>query len=138
MKIDLEFVSNPTNISYVEKLLQQVTKRVRINDETYANMHIALTEAVNNAMLHGNRCDQSKIVKIETYIDTPTGTVEFEVSDEGIGFDDSLVPDPTLPENIAQPGGRGVFLMQQLCDRLRYVNKGRTARLTFNKQSTNH
>jgi serine/threonine-protein kinase RsbW len=131
MKITIEFASVPTSITKVEPLLQRLSKRVPINEETYAKMQIALTEAVNNAILHGNQSDPSK--KVIVAASYQSGAIEFEVTDEGKGFDAAKVPDPTLPENIAQPGGRGVFLMQELCDKFLYTAKGRTALLTFHQ-----
>jgi serine/threonine-protein kinase RsbW len=129
MTLSLELVSAPESITKVEPLLQRLAKRVPISTETYSNILLALTEAVNNAILHGNKSDHSKKVLVHTYYSHET--IVFEVSDEGSGFDAELVPDPTLPENIEIPGGRGVFLMQNLCDNLLYTDKGRTARLTF-------
>ena len=129
MTLTVELVSQPESITKVEPLLQCVAERVPIHTEMYASMLLALTEAVNNAILHGNRSDHSKKVVVHVYCTTET--VEFEVTDQGAGFDAAQIPDPTLPENIEMPGGRGVFLMQHLSDKLVYTNKGRTARLTF-------
>lgn len=129
MTLTVELVSQPESITKVEPLLQCVAERVPIHCEMYASMLLALTEAVNNAILHGNRSDHSK--KVVVHVCCTTESIEFEVTDQGTGFDAAQVPDPTLPENIALPGGRGVFLMQKLCDSLLYTNRGRTARLTF-------
>ena len=131
MTLSLELASAPESITKVEPLVQRLRERMPMSTEIYSNILLALTEAVNNAILHGNQSDQSKKVRVHTYFGY--GVIVFEVTDEGSGFDAALVPDPTLPENLATPGGRGVFLMQQLCDSLHYVDRGRTARLTFSK-----
>ena len=54
-----------------------------------------------------------------------------QVSDEGCGFDYKQVPDPTKEENICKCGGRGVFLMQHLSDKIAYRNGGRTVEMQF-------
>lgn len=92
-------------------------------------MLITLTEAVSNAILHGNRARLGKKVSITTLYSA--NKIVFSVSDEGNGFDHNIIPDPTAPENIAIPGGRGVFLMQQLCDAVFFHDGGRTVELEF-------
>jgi serine/threonine-protein kinase RsbW len=129
MTFTVELISHPESITKVEPLLQRLAQRVPIHNEMYASMLLALTEAVNNAILHGNRSDHSKKVVVHAYYTTEA--IEFEVTDQGAGFDATQVPDPTQPENIEMPGGRGVFLMQHLSDKLVYTNKGRTAHLSF-------
>jgi serine/threonine-protein kinase RsbW len=95
----------------------------------YPNILISLTEAVNNAVQHGNRNDISKIVCVRSQ--KLKHTLHCEISDEGRGFDPEKVPDPTSPENIEKPGGRGVFLMRQLSDKVRFKDNGSTVELEF-------
>ena len=57
--------------------------------------------------------------------------IKFIVEDEGTGFDYNNLPDPTLPENISKPGGRGIFLMKNLCDEVSFKKDGRVAELSF-------
>jgi serine/threonine-protein kinase RsbW len=90
---------------------------------------ISLTEAVNNAIIHGNRKDESKTVKIQ--LSQAKGHIAIRVSDEGRGFDYQSIPDPTAPENLTKVGGRGVFLMQQLSDRIHFHDNGRTVEMQF-------
>jgi serine/threonine-protein kinase RsbW len=120
MTLTVELISRPESINKVEPLLQRLAQRVPIHNEMYASMLLALTEAVNNAILHGNRSDHSKKVIVHAYYTTET--IEFEVTDQGAGFDATQVPDPTRPENIEMP---------HLSDKLVYTNKGRTAQLSF-------
>lgn len=104
-------------------------KQFDLNSELYANMLISLTEAVNNAIIHGNGCDDNKYVHI--YIKRTTDRVAFKVCDEGNGFDPKNIPDPTTKENIYNDGGRGVFLIKQLCDKVKFNNNGTTIELAF-------
>jgi serine/threonine-protein kinase RsbW len=101
-----------------------------IDPELYPNILISLTEAVNNAIQHGNQNDVSKVVSVSC--DKVQTVLYCEISDEGPGFDPNALPDPTAPENLEKPGGRGVFLMRQLSDRVFYKNNGSTVTLEFN------
>jgi serine/threonine-protein kinase RsbW len=92
-------------------------------------MLVALTEAVNNAITHGNKLDESKMVSLDF---KHTGDeYYFTISDTGKGFDYDHVPDPTSPENIEKPDGRGIFLMKNLSDRVTFLDEGRTVELVF-------
>jgi serine/threonine-protein kinase RsbW len=83
---------------------------------------LALEEAVVNGLQHGNRGDPRKRVRVR-YLVAPEGVLA-EVEDEGRGFDPGLVPDPTLPENLDRPSGRGLFLMRHYMDRVRFSRRG--------------
>ena len=90
---------------------------------------IAVTESVNNAILHGNKSDNKKNVSLHLLLEK--SQIRFTVEDQGTGFDFDNLPDPTLPENLSKPGGRGIFLMKNLCDEVAFKNEGRTAELCF-------
>lgn len=90
---------------------------------------IAVTEAVNNAIKHGNQNNSSKNVSLT--LSLADGLIKFEVRDEGVGFDFHKLPDPTAPENIAKPGGRGIFLMKHLSDEVTFKEKGKVVELSF-------
>lgn len=121
--------SHPKNISEVEPFVVQTVHQYDIKEELFGNMLITLTEAVSNAILHGNKGRAGKKVSISTQFSGQK--IVFSVSDEGNGFDHNIIPDPTAPENLATPGGRGVFLMQQLCDAVFFHDEGRTVQLEF-------
>jgi serine/threonine-protein kinase RsbW len=129
-KTMLQLSSNPRNVSQVEAFLQNVIEDYKISPDRYGNILISLTEAVNNAIIHGNRQDENKCVKI--HCEKRNRSLAFRVSDEGRGFDYSNVPDPTSPENLLKIGGRGVFLIRQLSDRVNYFNNGSTVEIHFN------
>ena len=92
---------------------------------------IAVTEAVNNAIDHGNKKDESKSVHLT--VGTTDETLCFSIEDEGEGFDYNNLPDPTAPENILKENGRGIFLMQNLADEMEFENDGRKVNLYFNR-----
>lgn len=127
----LELKSNPSSISHIEPYVNQIVSDFGINDEIYGNILISLTEAVNNAIIHGNKEDLSKKVVIKLVDNNPQNQIAFQISDDGPGFDFEELPDPTAPENILKLGGRGVFLMQQLSDNIEFMDNGSTVQMNF-------
>lgn len=127
----LELQSNPNSISHIEPYVNQIVSDFGINDEIYGNILISLTEAVNNAIIHGNKEDLSKKVVIKLVDNNPQNQIAFQISDDGPGFDFEELPDPTAPENILKLGGRGVFLMQQLSDNIKFMDNGSTVQMNF-------
>ncbi|HIA37401.1 MAG TPA: ATP-binding protein [Flavobacteriales bacterium] len=102
-----------------------------INEDHYGNILISLTEAVNNAIQHGNKNDPKKNVEIVFDVETNLESFSFTVKDEGDGFDYTTIPDPTAPENIEKISGRGVFLMRNLADKVGFYSEGREIQLNF-------
>lgn len=121
--------SNPNNILKVENYLRTVQQDMKIDDGKFPDILVSLTEAVNNAILHGNKADESKEVVIDM-IEESKG-VAISVSDEGNGFDPDDVPDPTAPDNIECCGGRGVYIMSALADKISFKNNGSTVKMFF-------
>ena len=125
----LKLNSDPRSISEVEIFVNNLVKRYRLNADQQGNILVSLTEAVNNAIIHGNKRDRSKQVSIR--MREHKGNLAIQVSDEGRGFDFRALPDPTCPENRCKCGGRGVFLMQCLSDNIAFRNGGRTVEMQF-------
>lgn len=125
----ISFPSSSGNIVIVEKLINDICTSFHISEDYYGNILVAVTEAVNNAMLHGNKFDPTKKVAVEYVADEKT--ISFLVHDQGEGFDHSTLPDPTNPENLEKPSGRGVFLMRHLADKVEFTDSGRTVHLDF-------
>ena len=121
--------SDPENIAHVEPLVGKVVEKFNLSADQHDNILLSLTEAVVNAMVHGNRNDQSKNVRISLHKNK--SSLAFRVSDEGKGFDLQKLPDPTSPDRIEECGGRGVFLMRQLSDNCRFSNGGRTVEMRW-------
>jgi serine/threonine-protein kinase RsbW len=86
------------------------------------NFRVGLTEALANAMLYGNCRDPGKRVRLEVHL-SPV-EIRVIVTDEGRGFDPDALLDPTLPANRARTGGRGIFLIHKLMDRVEYNERG--------------
>ena len=90
---------------------------------------VSTLEAVNNAILHGNKSSPEKIVNIE--ITFKSNELKIKVTDEGTGFRPYKLADPTIPENIEALNGRGVFLMSRLADKITYSKKGNAVTMIF-------
>ena len=94
----LKLASNPKNVAQVEPFIEKVFNSYQLNPDMYGNILITLTEAVTNAIVHGNDRDESKLVRVR--LQHSQKCLAFKVSDEGGGFDFENLPDPTSPENI--------------------------------------
>jgi len=127
---ELKLSSDPKNVARVETFVERLAKKYAISPNVYGNVLISLTEAVTNAITHGNGSDSTKSVLLR--FDHKPNSLAFVVSDQGPGFDFENLPDPTSPENLLRIGGRGVFLMKQLSDGVKFYNDGRTVEITFN------
>ena len=121
--------SKSENMVLVEKLVDDVCDLFDIKEEIYGHILVALTEAVNNGLQHGNKANPDK--HIEVTFKVKIDTLFFTVKDEGNGFDFRNLPDPTDPANIEKPTGRGLFLMKHLADNISFEDKGTKVILEF-------
>ncbi len=129
-KIEFEF---PSTISLMHCILDYLMKRIEkvgvLNTEN-SNLFIALDEAFVNAVKHGNKFDANKIVRVTAEVSAKEA--RFTVEDEGEGFDISTIPDPTNPENLFKTSGRGVLIIHNIMDEVKYNERGN--RLTMVKK----
>ena len=127
----------PTDIGSIEQAVEYVMESCSTcSDQARRlnlNFRVGLTEALSNAMLYGNSHDPSKRVLVE--IALQAGRLEARVTDQGPGFDPSTVPDPTSPENITKPCGRGLFLMRKLLDEVSFNDQGNQVTLVIRLES---
>lgn len=130
MNKELVIDSKIENVSLVENFIDEVAVEQSIVSDLYGNVLISTIEAVTNAIVHGNDNDPSKKVVITVVKDEHTLSVK--IADEGPGFNVDIVPDPTKPDHIEQPDGRGIFLMKNLTDDLKFEKNGAVVTLIFN------
>ncbi|MDX1910922.1 MAG: ATP-binding protein [Saprospiraceae bacterium] len=126
---NLTFPSDPQNVSKVEPFVHDVATRYNLSPDTHGNILVSLTEAVTNAVLHGNGGDCRKSVSIS--LSHKQNALAIRVTDEGQGFDPNQVPDPTCEDRIECCGGRGLYLMRHLSDECRFERGGRTVEMRF-------
>ncbi|MGL1884884.1 MAG: ATP-binding protein [Reichenbachiella sp.] len=127
--VKIEIPSLSDNIRIIESFIDNAKEKFDLNDDIYGNIMIAVTESVNNAIVHGNKNDKTKNVQLSLHIEDQL--VRFVVEDEGEGFDYDTLPDPTAPENLEKTGGRGIFLMKNLCDDVKFDNNGKKVEMSF-------
>jgi serine/threonine-protein kinase RsbW len=125
----IKIKSKVENLRIVEKAIDEISAEAGIKADCYGKLMVATMEAVNNAILHGNKSDEKKIVEIEIRI--KEDRLVISVEDEGTGFKPREVPDPTSPENIENITGRGVFLMSKLADIIEFNKTGNKVTMSF-------
>jgi serine/threonine-protein kinase RsbW len=129
MQRNLRIESDIGNLRVVENEIDDLTNSAGISQDSYGKILVSTLEAVNNAIIHGNKLDNNKFVWIEFVM--KKGNLVVTVTDEGKGFRPSEIPDPTRPENIESLDGRGVFLMSKLADDIKYNKKGNSVKMKF-------
>jgi len=123
--------SDINNISLMEEVTRSLVDKYELTENKFPVILIALTEAVSNAILHGNKEDKNKSVTISAK-KTNEG-IHLCVEDQGLGFDFTTLPDPTTDETIEEEGGRGILLISELCDSFDFHKEGRVIEMFFKK-----
>lgn len=125
-KQNLRLSSDLSNIHYIEEFIEKVSDEFKINTTYYGNILIAITEAVENAIKHGNKSNPDKNVDILFEYDN--SGLKFTIQDDGEGFDFENLPDPTeINENV----GRGIYLIRALADYVKFDNNGSKLEISF-------
>lgn len=136
MRLAVE-IEIPSDVRFIERVVELVTRRCHELDypprQCALNVPVALTEALSNAILRGNRERTEARVQVRAEMDRDR--LVMEVVDEGEGFDlEECLEDPTLPENLLREDGRGLFLMSKLMDHIeRFTDSGNTVRMTLRR-----
>jgi serine/threonine-protein kinase RsbW len=125
----LQLPSKQESITLLENLIEEIADKHHISEDTFANMMTCLSEAVINAMVHGNKLDPNKKVIVNAELEGRR--IIWTVTDEGEGFDYNNLPDPTSPENLENLTGRGVFIIKHLADQFIFNTKGNEVELHF-------
>jgi len=128
---EVSLPSTPACINDVEGLIDSACAELALNEDMYGNVLIAVTEAVNNAIIHGNKLNASLSVHVGVYNNEEW--VCFSIKDEGDGFDPNTIPDPTAEENLLKENGRGIFLMRNLADEVSFEAQGTVVNVCFKK-----
>jgi serine/threonine-protein kinase RsbW len=126
---ELSITSDFAQIASVESLIDSVFNEHFTDSDSYGNILVSVTEAVNNAIIHGNERDLSKTVGVA--VSKNDNAIVFTIKDMGKGFDFENLPDPTAPENLEKENGRGIFLMKSLSDGVEFTNGGSEVDIRF-------
>lgn len=114
----LTLPSTTQAIRRVEPYLNKVNGAAKLDEVQFNKLMVSVTEAVNNAIIHGNKLDPSKKVRVVTEL--LPGWLVVMVTDEGRGFKPSAVKSPLRKTNLLKDSGRGLFLMRTLMDKVEY------------------
>jgi serine/threonine-protein kinase RsbW len=129
---EVSIASSYDEINKVEALITDTCGDLGINEDAFGNVLIAVTEAVNNAIEHGNRRSSDLVVSV--LVGDNSDEFCYAVKDQGNGFDFDNLPDPTAPENVLKENGRGVFLMRSLADEVVFSHGGSQVYIYFKKE----
>ena len=121
--------SDRKNIHRVEDFFLKVNETYRLPEEKFHALLVAVTEAVNNGIIHGNKNNEQKNVTVNCALKGKLLTVK--VKDEGSGFHPESVSDPLHEDNLMRTGGRGVFLMKAFMQSVTYNKKGNEVTLVM-------
>lgn len=123
----------PNDLQVIERSVQDLMERGGEvgfdHDRLRLNLRVGVTEALANAMLYGNCKDPRKRVLLEARLSAAAITIR--VTDEGCGFDPDQLEDPTLPANRWRVGGRGIFLIRKLMDRVEFNEQGNSIEMVL-------
>lgn len=115
----------------VPDFVSDVQDKSNLSEETTANLMLLLSEAVTNAIVHGNKLNPSKKVDVELKID-PDKVISI-VHDQGDGFDHNSTRNPLTEENLLKAGGRGIFLIKEMAESVKFFDGGRKIQFTVNR-----
>jgi serine/threonine-protein kinase RsbW len=127
---ELVLRSEIDEILRVERFVEDLNSEYRFKEDVFANILVAVTEAVNNGIVHGNHEDPTKQVVLRTKLVNPF-LLSITVADQGPGFNYQTVKDPTDPDALLSEHGRGVFVMRHLADSIQYHGNGNTVEMRF-------
>ncbi len=127
---ELKIPSTNESMTKVENFVDEICEAYYITNSYYGNILVAILEAVKNAMLHGNKNNPEKQVKV-SFKSVPNGLC-FTIKDQGDGFNFRNVPNPIeATDSQAENVGKGIFLIRSLADQVSYNSKGNVVEIVF-------
>ncbi|HKY31895.1 MAG TPA: ATP-binding protein [Candidatus Polarisedimenticolia bacterium] len=121
LHVEMTLNSRVDVANLVHAASDEVCRLAGLDEDTRMNLGLALREATVNAVKHGNRLDEAKVVVV--VFDLGKGRLEVLVKDQGEGFDFRRSVDPRLPENLEKTNGRGLFLMKNFVDHVTFTHE---------------
>lgn len=127
--LSLTLASDLNELDSTEPFVDKIADRLGCGEETRHHIMLVLTEAVTNAIVHGNKEHPDKSVTVKAHFSP--GRVHLSVTDQGEGFDPQRIPHPLKEENLLKSSGRGIWLMHEYADEVHFTDSGRTVHLEF-------
>jgi serine/threonine-protein kinase RsbW len=124
---DLSIPSDPAEARRVQEEIERLLRAACCSDHDMFSIKLALEEALVNAIKHGNNMDRDRRVHITFRVRRER--FEIRITDEGSGFNPDAVPDPTAPENLERPCGRGLMLMRYYMSEVSYNERGNSVHM---------
>lgn len=115
----------------VPDFVKDIQEKSHLEEDTTGNLMLLLSEAVTNAIVHGNKLDKKKKVEVEVQINS--NKIVSTVKDQGDGFDPDAANNPLKEENLLKDSGRGIFLIKEISDSMDYLDNGTTIRFSINR-----
>ena len=130
LTIDKKLKTDFDELERLESIVDELNLVAGLDEDKKGGLLLCVSEGVTNAMLHGNKMDESKVVTLHAKAEK--NKVSISIQDQGKGFNPNAVPDPLDTDNLLKTSGRGVFLMKTYCDELIYDNGGTRVTLVVN------
>lgn len=121
LKKELVIPNSQKHLPHADDFIESILMEAGFEESIIYDIAISTTELINNAILHGNKGDTTREVKIRLSIDDKK--IEIDVIDQGSGFDLNSVPDPLAEENLLKEVGRGIFIARSLVDKLDFCSE---------------
>ena len=123
LKLSVTLSADRKAVDPVVQSVMKVVREMKCADGRENEIELALSEALANAVVHGASADPAKIVECDVACDQEHGML-IVVRDPGPGFDPARLADPCVGENIYSSRGRGIYLINQLMDEVRFRKNG--------------
>ncbi|MBI1749563.1 MAG: ATP-binding protein [Acidobacteria bacterium] len=128
LRLDVVVAADVDAICPVVERVMEIARDMKCTEGKEFEIEMALREALANAIVHGARHDASKHVQLCVVCDNSRGML-IVVRDPGAGFDPASVPSPVVGQNVFSEHGRGIYLINQLMDEVRFERGGTEIRM---------
>jgi serine/threonine-protein kinase RsbW len=123
LKLKVTLAADRNAVDPVVQSVMEVVRLIHCDAEKYDAIELALTEALANAVVHGAKADPSKIVECDV-VSNEDESILIVVRDPGTGFKPGEIPNPLQGESVYSDHGRGIFLINQLMDEVKFLKNG--------------
>ncbi len=130
-KYGLTLKSSYDECEHALDLIEEIDRDFNLDEDLKSKLQLVLSEAVTNGIVHGNKLNADKNVEVEADVSTEENQIIFTVTDQGEGFDFKKRTNPLSEENLLKTGGRGLFIIEEMADKVQYEDEGRKVIITF-------